>query len=325
MSYYFKNIKPGYDSESEGDDLEELLKRNVKTNRSIEDNESDDDELRALSFGSLKKADAILSEEDEEEEEVTRRRNTSQQKNFKTRSFKDNDNESNSNSNSVSHLGPGSDSGSDSDSDSEQTGFFEEDEVDRKRSNYNKQEEKKKGKHAPTEQSSKRRVSKRREISGLNVPKNLNSNLYQDIRFDKSLGEGQPTDNTAARRHYQFLDEYRQKEIHELEKLVKDRKFLSKISNYEREEMDEQLKSMKSKLQTVKNRDLERQIIKDYEKEINKDNVGKFHLKKNDKRKVIQKWKFDHMKAKQREKVMERKRKKRLGKEFKQFEFHKSR
>lgn len=45
-------------------------------------------------------------------------------------------------------------------------------------------------------------------------------------------------------------------------------------------------------------------------------------MKKSEKRKVVQKWKFDHMKAKQREKVMERKRKKRLGKEFKQFEFH---
>lgn len=318
MSYYFKNIKPGYDSESEGDDLEELLKKNVKTKGITEDNESDDDELRALSFGSLKKADAILSEEDEEEA-VIRKRDITPQKKLKVGSFKDKDDESDLNSVS------GSDSGSDSDSDSEQTGFFEEDEVDRKTANNNNQKKKKKSKHAPTEQSSKKRVSKRREIPGLNVPQNLNSNLYQDIRFDKSLGDGQPTDNTAARRHYQFLDEYRENEIHELEKLAKDRKFLTKISDYEREEMAERLKSMKSKLQTVKNRDLERQIIKDYEKEINKDNVGKFHLKKGDKRKVIQKWKFDHMKANQREKVMERKRKKRLGKEFKQFEFHKSR
>lgn len=73
----------------------------------------------------------------------------------------------------------------------------------------------------------------------------------------------------------------------------------------------------------MKNRDLEHNIIKDYEESLNKENKNKFHLKRSEKRKLVQKWKFEHMKSKQREKVMERKRKKRLGKEFKQFEFNK--
>ena len=89
--------------------------------------------------------------------------------------------------------------------------------------------------------------------------------------------------------------------------------------------MEGDLKSMKSKLQSIKNQDLEKNIIKEYEDNMNEGNQTRFHLKKADKRKVIQKWKFDHMKARQREKVMERKRKKRLGKEFKQFEFHQNR
>lgn len=148
----------------------------------------------------------------------------------------------------------------------------------------------------------------------------MNENLYQDIRFDKSLGKAE--DYESIRKRYQFLDEYRQKEISELSRLLNDRKFVNKISERERDEMQEKLTSMRSKLQTLKNRDLDRKILKDYETEINKGNKTKYHLKESEKRKVIQKYKFDHMKAKQREKVMDRKRKKRLGKEFKQFSFH---
>lgn len=88
-------------------------------------------------------------------------------------------------------------------------------------------------------------------------------------------------------------------------------------------EMEQQVRQMKSRLETVQVMEMEQKIVKDYEAEINKNNKNKFHLKESEKRKVIQKWKFEHMKGKQREKVMERKRKKRLGKEFKQFEFHK--
>lgn len=146
------------------------------------------------------------------------------------------------------------------------------------------------------------------------------SNLYRDIRFDKSTGKA--LDSSIIRKRYQFLDEYREKEIDELQKLLQDRKFLSKIDQGEREEMEQRLKSMKSRLQSMKNKDLEREILKEYENDMNKNNNTRYHLKKSEKRKVVQKWKFDHMKTKQREKVMERKRKKRLGKEFKQFEFH---
>lgn len=301
MSYYFKNIKPGVDSEAEDDEeLENLLRRNTEDGQ---DGESSNDEMKTLSFGSLKKAQDILSDEEDEEESVER--------------------EEEEKSESIRTREMGSDSGSDSelDSNSEDAGFFEEDSEDDDGSK--RQRGKKKSKHAPTEQSSKKPVSKIRKIPGLDVPKTRNSNLYKDIRFEKATG--QPMDTTAARQRYKFLDEYRENEIKELESLLKDRKFKSKLPPHELEEMEQQLRSMKSKLQTVKNKELERKIVKDYERELNKDNKNKYHLKQTEKRKVIQKWKFDHMKAKQREKVMERKRKKRLGKEFKQFEFHKPR
>lgn len=311
MSYYFKNIKPGVDSDPEDDDELENLLRKGTTNH--EDEESSDDEMKTLSFGSLKKANDILSEEEDDGEEqdggIDQKENVRKDRNL-NRETRDEEMRSDSGSEN------------ESESDSEDEGFFEEESRTRG-DTRNSQKKKKKGKHAPTEQSSKRRVSKVRKIPGLDVPQARNPNLYSDIRFDKAIG--QPTDSTDIRQRYKFLDEYRENEIKELEGLLKDRKFKSKISDYEQQEMEQQLKSMKSKLQTVKNKDLERKIIKDYEEDINKNNKNKYHLKENEKRKVIQKWKFDHMKAKQREKVMERKRKKRLGKEFKQFEFHKPR
>lgn len=304
MSYYFKNIKPGLDSEPEDEDeLESLLRRNRARD---EDEQSSGDEMKTLSFGSLKKANDMLSEEeegDQEEEGVEKERST------KRKLAKEKE------------VASESDSDSNSESDSNDEGFFEED--SRAKRGSKASVKKKKSKHAPTEQSSKRPVSRIRKIPGLDVPKTRNSNLYTDIRFDKAIG--QPADTAEVRQRYKFLDDYREKEIKELEQLLGDRKFRSKISDYDQEQMEQQLKSMKSKLQTVKNKDLERKIIKDYEQELNNGNKTRYYLKENEKRKVIQKWKFDHMKAKQREKVMERKRKKRLGKEFKQFEFHKPR
>lgn len=79
-------------------------------------------------------------------------------------------------------------------------------------------------------------------------------------------------------------------------------------------------------MDTLKNHDLETQILKEYKKKQYLDvKEGKssqpYFLKRGDKRKILQKAKYDSMKPKQREKAMERKRKKRLGKEFRQLEF----
>lgn len=318
MSYYFKNLKPGYESEGELED-EELLK--VLSRRKVEEDDeaSSDDELSKLSFDAIKRAEAQLEQETVKEtpkvkrksgglsrqqwikDEVSEEEESSKAKSFAEESFDDQDSESSS----------------------EEEGLFEEEIASRPgkvTARSNSEKNKKKKSHAPSEQSSKKRVPRIRKIPGLEIPQNMNENLYQDIRFDKSLGKSE--DYESIRKRYKFLDEYRQKEINELTTMLKDRKFLSKISDHERDEMEKRLTSMRSRLQSLQNRDLDRKILKDYESEINKGNKTKYHLKESEKRKVIQKYKFDHMKAKQREKVMDRKRKKRRGKEFKQFTFH---
>ncbi|CAR25690.1 hypothetical protein ZYGR_0A02560 [Zygosaccharomyces rouxii] len=299
MSYYFKNIKPGVESESdEGEDLERLLRRNNQDDA----DESSDDELRTLSFGSLKKADTMMKKEEDGDRKLNRKIKDKPSKQVKYESEQESAPEQESESESGS-------------SDSE---FFEE---ESSKKNGDQKKKKKRSKHAPAEQSAKKRVSKVREIPGLHLSKSQNPNLYQDIRFDKSTGG--PTDSSVIRRRYGFLDEYRQKEIEEMESILHDRKLTSKLPPEEVESIERRLKSTKSRLQTMKSKDLEQNIVKDYEQTMNKDNKNKFHLKRSERRKLVQKWKFEHMKSKQREKVMERKRKKRLGKEFKQFEFNK--
>lgn len=311
MSYYFKNIKPSYDDDSDEvsdeQDLDAILASKMRGRAESDDesSEEEDDGLSKLSFGSLKKAEDQL--EEEERGELRKKRKPQHSKPIKDepevrhKVYKEEEQEE-----------------SDSESGSDDGAFFEEDERDNHSRPKNKNS--KKRKHAPTEHSSKKRVSKIRDIPGLEIARQAKSGIYQDVRFTKATGEA--TDFSVIRRRYKFLDEYREKEIEEMERLLNDKKFVNKAESREIENMKEKVRSMKSRLQSVKNRELEQQIVKDYEGKLNEGNKNRFHLKKAEKRKVIQKWKFDHMKAKQREKVMERKRKKKLGKEFKQFEFH---
>ena len=361
MSYYFGNIKPGYDSSEADDDdnesfdeaeLRRVLERTnelkrkrtgnaegkrKRTERGLDDesdntdadstgSEDSDDELRTLSFGSLKKAESLLRHD----EAVKRRERKSVRASGDSDSDSDSDDATGKPASRPklqnTSLSPSESPGSSSSEDSD-TGFFEEeddDEAHTKSGSKTNQNRKRKHKHAPTEHSSKKRVSTLREIDGLKPSNKLgNSGLYKDIRFDRSTGKAE--DMAVIRRRYKFLDEYREREIAELERMLSDKKFISKLDEDELKEMQTRLTSMKSRLQTVKNRDLESKIVKEYEDKINAGNKTRYHLKKSERRKVVQKWKFDHMGAKQREKVMDRKRKRRLGKEFRQFEFHRQR
>lgn len=180
----------------------------------------------------------------------------------------------------------------------------------------------KKSKHAPSESSSKKPVSKIRSIPGLDDGYNQSS-LYTDIRFNAAYGKA---DLNQTRQNYAFLDEYRDKEIKEMEGILKNKKLSSKMSYKELDDIKEQLQSLKSRVKTLKNRDVEHKILKDFKNEqLQKIKDGKqvnqYYLKKSEQRKMIQKYKFDNLKASEREKIMERKRKKRLGKEFRELEF----
>ncbi|KAL6940570.1 hypothetical protein ACO0QE_004477 [Hanseniaspora vineae] len=335
MSFYFRNIKPEHEAEDayeqDNDHLDDILRQESSDEESDEfgntNGDDEDDGLSKVSFGSLKQAhdDYVSSERkskralkstkkpvsDEIKNQIKQQmqeKASLQPKMFKEESFDESDS---------------------SKSDSDQEGLFEEEIASKKLQRRNEQAQRdgqRKGKkgsnHAPSEQSSKKPVSFIRDIPGLQINKKYkDSATYQDIRFDKSLGKSE--DFNKVRSRYKFLDEYREQEIKTLEASLKDKRFLSKINEYEQAKLEERLRSMKSKLQTLQNKDLENEIVKKYTEEINSKSKNKFYLKDSDKRKIINKYKFDHMKASQREKVMERKRKKQLGKEMRQFEFNK--
>ncbi|KAG7707231.1 hypothetical protein KL930_003493 [Ogataea haglerorum] len=173
-------------------------------------------------------------------------------------------------------------------------------------------QKKKKNKHAPSETSAKKPVSKVREIPGLLDGTKYAKTKYHDIRFDSAFGK---VNESEVRRNYKFLDEYRQKELEQVQSVLKDPKKRNKLSEKELQDLDYIAKSTKSRLDALKNKDLEREVIKDYKKK-----TGKEFVKRSDKRKLVQVARFQNMKGKQREKVLERKRKRRFGKEMRQFE-----
>lgn len=279
--------------------------------------QSSDDELETLSFGALKSAQAELEKEEKQKnkkkakskEQNSKRESVHMSRDARRQPTKSSNREYDSESDELENDGFSDMS----------DGMFDEEDDDDDSSNVGNNNKKKKSKHAPTETSSKKRVSKIRQIPGLENRKNETS-LYRDIRFDAAFGKA---DLNRVRKDYKFLDDYRQQEVSEITKMLKDPKMRNKLSQREIEDLEYQSKSLRSRLDTLKNRDLEQEVVKKYKEE--RGIKGNFFLKKSDKRKIVQKHKFDNMKASQREKVVERKRKRRLGKEFKQLEFNRPR
>lgn len=312
-----RRLRPQFeDDEYEEEELNQLLRnqtsRAEEDSDSDNDNDDDDDGFGEISFGALKNAQNKMDQEDKKAHAKKSQQKPKSKKNsvaaVKETRYDDSEDE---------HYH--SDLNSDSDSDSDSEGLFEEEGSGYSRGSHRDggDKKKKKSKHAPSESSSKKRVSKIRQIPGLDNPKH--KTLYKDIRFDTALGRA---DQEKVRKDYKFLDEYRQNEINQIESMLKNPKIRNKLSNHEIQEMEYQAKSLKSRLDSLKNRDIEKDVLKKYKEQNKGTNGNKFYLKKSEQRKIIQKHKFENLKASERQKVMERKRKRRLGKEFRQLEFN---
>lgn len=324
-----------YSSKNDEDfDLDDILRKDSNSkkigskkrkNDDSDDDNDDDDEMSTLSFGALSTAQKKIYEMDKKKSQSKlKKKQDKNQRNKRQETPEDSESEDTNSHNNDSDSDSDSDSESDSDSDSEDSGsdiggedgFFKETSSSKpkKDKRKGKEENKKRHKHAPTETSSKRRVGVVREIPGLLEGNLKYSKKYKDIRFDATYGK---INEGEIRKNYKFLDDYRNDEINQINSVLKDKKITNNLTNYQIDELDYQLKSTKSKLDSLKNKDLERKIVKEY-----KTKTGKEFIKRSDKRKLIQIAKFENMKGQQREKAMERKRKRRLGKEFKQFDFN---
>lgn len=161
-------------------------------------------------------------------------------------------------------------------------------------------------KHAPTEISSKKAVSRRREV--IAVPKKE----FRDPRFEPLSGD---LDESKIQKVYSFLDDYRDDEIKELKAAVKKTK-----DDSEKEKLKRALLSMESKKKAQMRRRKEQDVLdkhKKEEKELVKQGKQPFFLKKAEQSKRVLVEQYGGLKGKELDHVLERRRKKQDAKEKK--------
>ena len=161
-------------------------------------------------------------------------------------------------------------------------------------------------KHAPTELSSKRAVSRKRTV--ISLPKST----ARDPRFDPLCG---PLRQDAVAKKYAFLNEYRKSELAELKSALKSNK---KLSEAEREALKKNIMSIESRQKAVDAKEKEREILREHrkkEKVMVKMGKKPFYLKKSDVKKQALVKKFEGLKGKDRDKAIERRRRKLAARE----------
>ncbi|USP80740.1 uncharacterized protein yc1106_08014 [Curvularia clavata] len=162
-------------------------------------------------------------------------------------------------------------------------------------------------KHAPAVQSSKRMVSRKRQVVDVKKP------VFRDPRFDNVSGPR--PDEFVIDKRYSFLNDYRASEIGELRSTIKKTK-----NEDEKERLKKKLLSMESQQKARENKEKLKEVTREHkkkEKELVKEGKKPFFLKKSEQKKIALVDRFQNMKSKQRDKVIERRRKKVAAKERK--------
>jgi ribosomal RNA-processing protein 36 len=165
-------------------------------------------------------------------------------------------------------------------------------------------------KHAPTEISSKKAVSRKREV----VP--VVKREHRDPRFEPLVGY---VDDSKVRKAYSFLDDYREDEMNELKDAIK----IAKDEDA-KEKLKRALISMESRKRAQARKDKEQEVLDRHrkeEKELVKQGKKPFYLKKAEQKKRLLLDQYGGLKVKQLDHVIERRRKKVEGKEKKKMPF----
>lgn len=165
-------------------------------------------------------------------------------------------------------------------------------------------------KHAPTEVSSKKAVSRRREVIA------VHKRDVRDPRFESLTGQ---VDEPKVRAAYSFLDDYRDDEIKELKAAIKTTK-----DEDAKEKLKRALSSMESRRKAELKKKKELEILDRHrkdEKELVKQGKQPFYLKKAEQKKRVLLDQYGNLKGKQLDRVIERRRKKVEGKEKKNMPF----
>lgn len=170
-------------------------------------------------------------------------------------------------------------------------------------------------KHAPTEMSSKRQVSRRREVVSVQKV------APRDPRFSSASGA---VDEARARKAYAFLDEYRDAEMAQLKAALKKKKGGKPGDEQQREALARALKSMQSRKEAQARRDAEQDLVARHrrqEKELVAQGKKPFYLKKSEQKKQLLLERFATMKKKDVDRTIERRRKKLTARERKNMPF----
>lgn len=183
-------------------------------------------------------------------------------------------------------------------------GFLNDEALERKAGKKDVRDFSRTSKHAPAELSSKKAVSRKREA----IPtQKLN---YCDPRFEPSNGV---VDEKRTKKNYSFLDTYRDSEISELKSAIR------KTNDSEvKEKLKRALLSMESRKKAQEMKEQQQEVLRKHRKEEKgKIEHGKrpFYLKTADQKKMALVERFEGMKGKQVDKVIERRRKKKAAKE----------
>ncbi|KAF2772252.1 DUF947-domain-containing protein [Teratosphaeria nubilosa] len=160
-------------------------------------------------------------------------------------------------------------------------------------------------KHTPAAQSTRHQVSRKRQV--IDVPKRV----VRDPRFDALQHSSTLTNN--ADKVYAFLTDYQKSEIAELKAALKKTK-----SDDEKELLKRKINSMENRLKAKDAKEREQKVLREHRKaERAKVEEGKtpFYLKKKDLKERALTEKFKSMKGKEREKLIERRKRKEGQKE----------
>ncbi|KAL4926464.1 putative pre-rRNA processing protein [Aspergillus undulatus] len=169
-------------------------------------------------------------------------------------------------------------------------------------------------KHAPTVQSSKYAVSRKRTIiEPPSVPRS------RDPRFDPTIvGRRGGGSSSGPGNAYAFLDEYRAAELKDL------KTELAKTKDPKRKDaLSREIRSTTDRLRSIENNKREREILAEHkkrEKQLIREGkkASPYYLKKSDVKKQALLKKYEGMKSKDRAKALERRRKKAASKERKE-------
>jgi ribosomal RNA-processing protein 36 len=160
-------------------------------------------------------------------------------------------------------------------------------------------------KHAPASQSSRRPVTRKREV--VDVPKRK----FRDPRFHTLQHQSAQEGNSA--KAYSFLRDYEKDEIAELKTAIKQSR-----NEYDKETLKRKMISMQNRIKSQEAKEREQDILRQHrrgEKEKVEQGKKPFYLKRKDLKERAMVEKFKGMKSKDREKLIEKRRRKEDQKE----------